>query len=784
MPFVTLVSAATQTGATLVRVFTPKQNQLRRAIPSSFPRTSKATPSLGLYEHPILALQHTMGNQALLRLLQTHSEKPNTSNASPQFGNGVSQVAIHPSTAGVIQRKLTINKPGDEYEQEADRVSEEVVRLPEQERQGGCSDNYFRGRHEQLADRWLEMKRVPDGGTGQIADPFLVHEVLKSSGQPLDPATRRLMEPRFGHNFSKVRVHTGREAAESCRTVGATAYTVGQNVVFGNRQYAPQTADGQRLLAHELAHVVQQGAARPRAECVRNLPGSGPDVDEHPADGIDSVKGSRGSGTGIARTVSLNRGGAGLMLQRQVADPRALVTDTIKTPRQFKISQWLVEPAPGGGTSREELYWVDFEVDSKGLMKASVRTVLPDRKYRSGLLRFGDSFRNALQHFDANGVEVNAFEGDWSYMTKDEISDNLRVFREEMEKGGTREAAAQKTPTAKVVKPSGFELTSVENVPESQEHLAEQGVRRWRVKALFRRQVPVQKPGPPGGAPAVTSSGGTPTSVKPTGDPTTASKGLRFRVRSIGMGGLQIGAGAGIAFLLSFAQAEGMKMIQEPVIEKAWKEKIMPQVEKALEQFFREEGDLAYWTDWALHSKPLGKFYVHVMVHFKEMMQTTAVEGKAATITTFAGMDFIGISVGTDPHDSTSPYKDPKESHILAQGTKEVVMTSLPLVDMADLVRQEVLEIQGDLSRISVEWARLSGLAQPTLVEAASRLTAAGVHIAYRQQKPAGERLREALQALATVPASSAVKDQRLKSVAGQIDTLKERLTQVVQLFK
>jgi hypothetical protein len=268
------------------------------------------------------------------------------------------------------------------------------------------------------------------------------------------------------------------------------------------------------------------------------------------------------------------------------------------------------------------------------------------------------------------------------------------------------------------------------------------------------------------------------------GESGPAGKGLRFRIGSIGKGGLQIGAAAGIAFLLNFAQAEGMKMIQEPVIEKAWKEKIMPQVKKALEQFFREEGDLAYWTDWALHSKPLGKFYVHVMVHFKEMIQTAAVEGKAATITTFAGMDYIGISVGTDPHDSTSPYNDPEASHILSQVTKEVVITSLPLVDMADLVRQEVLEIQGDLSRISVEWARLSGLAQPTLVEAASQIVAAIVHIVYRQPKPTGERLRQALQALATVPASSAVKDQRLKSLAGQIDTLKERLNQLIQLFK
>ena len=417
-------------------------------------------------------------------------------------------------------------------------------------------------------------------------------------------------------------------------------------------------------------------------------------------------------------------------------------------------------------------------------MTASVRTVLPDRKYRSGVLRFGDSFRNALQHFQAKGVEVNAFEGDWSYMTKDEISDNLRVFREGMEQGGTREEAALKTPTAKVATRSGFELTSVENVPESQQHLAEEGVRRWRVKAIFRRQVPAQKPGPSGSGPAVTPSGGTPTAVKLTGGTATAPTGLRFRIRSMGTTGLQIGAGAGIAFLLSFAQAEGMKMIQEPFIEKAWKEKIMPQAEKALEQFFREEGDLAYWTDWALHSKPLGKFYVHVMVHFKEMIQTTAVDDRPATITTFAGMDFIGISVGTDPHDSTSPYKDPEKSNILAQVTKEVVITSLPLVDLADLVRQEVGEIHGELSRISVEWARVSGLAQPALAGAASQLAAAVVPIIYRQQKPAGDTLRQALQTLSTIPGSSAVQDQRLKSVAGQIDTLKERLAQVVQLFK
>jgi hypothetical protein len=88
--------------------------------------------------------------------------------------------------------------------------------------------------------------------------PPIVHEVLQSSGQPLDPATRAFMELRFNHDFSHVRVHTDAKAAESARAVNALAYTVRRDVVFGANQYAPQTREGQRLLAHELTHVGQQ----------------------------------------------------------------------------------------------------------------------------------------------------------------------------------------------------------------------------------------------------------------------------------------------------------------------------------------------------------------------------------------------------------------------------------------------------------------------------------------------------------------------------------------------
>jgi hypothetical protein len=93
--------------------------------------------------------------------------------------------------------------------------------------------------------------------------PPIVHEVLGSPGQPLDIATRAFMEPRFGHDFSRVRVHTDAKAAESARAVNALAYTVGRDVVFGRGQYAPTTSAGQRLMAHELTHVVQQSSGQP-----------------------------------------------------------------------------------------------------------------------------------------------------------------------------------------------------------------------------------------------------------------------------------------------------------------------------------------------------------------------------------------------------------------------------------------------------------------------------------------------------------------------------------------
>lgn len=113
--------------------------------------------------------------------------------------------------------------------------------------------------------------------------PSIVQEVLKAPGQPLDRATRAFMEPRFGVDFSKVRVHADAKAADSARSVGALAYAVGQDVVLGAGRYAPGTAEGLGLLAHELTHVVQQGgtAGTPQAKPAGGDTG---DASEHEAD--------------------------------------------------------------------------------------------------------------------------------------------------------------------------------------------------------------------------------------------------------------------------------------------------------------------------------------------------------------------------------------------------------------------------------------------------------------------------------------------------------------------
>ncbi len=135
----------------------------------------------------------------------------------------------------------------------------------------------------------LDRQRQSADGVEPATIPPIVHDVLRSPGQPLGVATRAFMEPRFGHDFSRVRVHTDAQAAESARAVNALAYTVGRDVVFGAGQYAPNAQSRQRLVAHELAHVLQQSAHVHNGHWVESLEGLGTTLTSHLEAQADAV---------------------------------------------------------------------------------------------------------------------------------------------------------------------------------------------------------------------------------------------------------------------------------------------------------------------------------------------------------------------------------------------------------------------------------------------------------------------------------------------------------------
>lgn len=157
--------------------------------------------------------------------------------------------AHQPVVAKPGSSTLSVGKPGDRFEQEADRVADAVVR-------GDAS----RTAGETIPQATLQ--RAADG-RGVAVETDRVAPVLRSSGQPLDEATRAQMDDRLGFDFSGVRVHTDAQAAASARAVGARAYTIGSDVVFGAGEYAPRSREGQRVIAHELTHVRQQASAPP-----------------------------------------------------------------------------------------------------------------------------------------------------------------------------------------------------------------------------------------------------------------------------------------------------------------------------------------------------------------------------------------------------------------------------------------------------------------------------------------------------------------------------------------
>lgn len=235
------------------------------------------------------------------------------STAAGGFAHDFSQIPIRTKSPVSIQAKLTIGQPNDKYEQEADRVADQVMRMPEnavvrgqapavrannenliqrqtlegldEEEEELVSSDYDKEKGvntkepeeyfpilesvdtrdaDELGEEEEEEEELllPKSNTGMAPQvtPGLTRDIhsIKGTGQPLPASERAFFEPRFGRDFSHVRVHTNNRAARAAQSINARAFTLGHDVVFGAGQYSTGTISSRRLLAHELTHVVQQ----------------------------------------------------------------------------------------------------------------------------------------------------------------------------------------------------------------------------------------------------------------------------------------------------------------------------------------------------------------------------------------------------------------------------------------------------------------------------------------------------------------------------------------------
>jgi hypothetical protein len=162
-----------------------------------------------------------------------------------------------------IYPKLEVGAADDPLEHEADRVADQVMRMPDPAPSSSSAPPRISRKCAACEeDGKVRPKRAIAPGFAGAA-PAGVRQAIAGPGRPLDAATRHFFEPRFGHDFSRVRIHAGAQAAASARALAAQAYTVGADIVFAGGKFSPATTEGRRLVAHELSHVVQQQVAQP-----------------------------------------------------------------------------------------------------------------------------------------------------------------------------------------------------------------------------------------------------------------------------------------------------------------------------------------------------------------------------------------------------------------------------------------------------------------------------------------------------------------------------------------
>ena len=174
--------------------------------------------------------------------------------ALPAPGGAAGRLPVHTDVPAP-----RLSHPAGTHEREADRLADQVMRLPSASLPHASS---LGSALPDLRGERVGLDAATDARTREV--PAIVRDALSSSGHPLPPAARAALEPRFGHDLGRVRLHADGRAAASAAALGAAAYTVGSDIVFGAGAASLDTTAGRRLLAHELVHVVQQTGGQHR----------------------------------------------------------------------------------------------------------------------------------------------------------------------------------------------------------------------------------------------------------------------------------------------------------------------------------------------------------------------------------------------------------------------------------------------------------------------------------------------------------------------------------------
>jgi len=207
---------------------------------------------------------------ALLEGLYSDEQRANlVTRLQQSYGNAYVQRLLN---SRAVQPELTVNPPDDVFEREADRVANTIQCQAEEEEEEPIQPKAISQvqRQEELPEEEEEEEEeLIQGKSAEIQrqkgseDLEAQINVARGGGQPLADSVRASLEPQFGYDFSQVRIHTDVEADRLSRRLEAEAFTTGKDVFFRDGAYQPESEGGTKLIAHELTHVVQQGAAAP-----------------------------------------------------------------------------------------------------------------------------------------------------------------------------------------------------------------------------------------------------------------------------------------------------------------------------------------------------------------------------------------------------------------------------------------------------------------------------------------------------------------------------------------